>query len=69
MPIGIMVRVFTNAPGDRGSTPGRVIPMTQIIVLDTYLINIQHYKVRIKDKWSNPEKGVAPSPTARCSSY
>ena len=27
--IGIMVRVFTNGPGDRGSIPGRVIPKTQ----------------------------------------
>ena len=26
--IGIMVRVFTNGPGDLGSIPGRVIPKT-----------------------------------------
>ena len=29
----------------------------------------QRYKVRIKGKWSNPEKGVAPFSTLRCSSY
>ena len=35
------------------------------MVLDTSGINTQQYKV----KWSNPEKGVAPSSTPRCSSY
>ena len=33
-----------------GSIPGRVIPKTQKMVLDTALFNIQHYKVRIKGK-------------------
>ena len=45
-----MVRVFTNGPGDLGSIPGRVIPKTQKMVLDASLLNIQHYKVRIKGK-------------------
>ena len=45
-----MSRVFANGPGDRGSIPGRVIPKTQRIVLDTSLFNTQHYKVRIKGK-------------------
>ena len=27
--IGLMIRVFTNGLGDRGSIPGRVIPKTQ----------------------------------------
>ena len=48
--IGIMIRVFANGPGDLGSILGRVIPKTQKMVLDTYLLNTQHYKVRIKDK-------------------
>ena len=48
--IGIMVKVFTNSPGDLGSIPGRVIPWTQKMVLDAALLNIQHYKVRIKGK-------------------
>ena len=39
------------------------------MVLDANLLNIQHYKVRIKVKWSNPGKGVWPSSTPRCSSY
>ena len=47
---GMMVRVFTNGPGDQGSIPGRVIPKTQKMVLDASLISIQHYKVKIKGK-------------------
>ena len=62
-----MSRVFANYPRDRGSIPGRVIPKTQKMVLDAALLNTQHYKVRVK--WSNPGKGVAPSPTLWCSSY
>ena len=34
------------------------------MVLDATLLNTQHYKVRIK--WSNPGKGVAPSSTPQC---
>ena len=45
-----MSRVFTNALGDRGSIPGRVIPKIQKMVLDAALLNNQHYKVRIKSK-------------------
>ena len=59
--IGIMVRIFANAPRDQGSIPGRVIPKTQKMVLGATLLNTQHYKVRVK--WSNPGKGVAPSST------
>ena len=65
----IMVRVFANGPGDLGSIPGRVIPKTQKMVLDAILLNTQHYKVLSRVKWSNPGKGVAPSPTPSCSSY
>ena len=59
-PISITVRVLANAPGDRGSVPGRVIPKTQKMIVDATLFNTQHYKVRIKGKWSNPGNGVAP---------
>ena len=45
-----MDRVFANGPGDLGSVPGRVIPKTLKMVLDTYLLNTQQYKVRIKGK-------------------
>ncbi len=56
-----MGRVFANGPGGLGSIPGRVIPKTLIkMVLDTSLLNTQNYKV----KWSNPGKGVAPSPAS-----
>ena len=48
--IGLMSRVFTNGPGDRGSISDRVIPKTQKMVLDAALLNTQHYKVRIKRK-------------------
>ena len=65
--IGKMVRVFANGLGDLSSIPGRVIPKTQKMVLDASLLYTQHYKVRVK--WSNPGKGVAPSPTPWCSLY
>ena len=45
MHIGPMSRVLTNGPEDRGSIPGRVIPKTQNMVLNT-----QHYKISIKCK-------------------
>ena len=38
------------------------------MVLDAALLNTQHYKVRIKGKWSNPGNGEAPSPTSCYSS-
>ena len=48
--IGQVSRVFANWPGNLGSIPGRVIPKTLKMVLDTALLNTQHYKVRIKGK-------------------
>ena len=48
--IGLVGRVFANGLGDLGSIPGRVIPMTLKMVLDTSLLNTQQYKVRIKGK-------------------
>ena len=47
---GLMCRVFENGLGDRSSILGRIIPKTQKMVLDTALLNTQHYKVRIKGK-------------------
>ena len=69
--IGPVGRVFANDPGDLGSIPGRVMPKTLKIVLDTSLLNTQQYKVRYvsRVKWTNPGKGVAPFPTHRCCSY
>ena len=48
--IGLVGRVFANDPVDLGSIPGRVIPMSLKMVLDTALLNTQQYKVRIKGK-------------------
>ena len=48
--IGLVGRVFANGLGDLGSIPGRVIPKTLKMVLDTSLLNTQQYKVRIKGK-------------------
>ena len=42
--------VFANGPEDHGSIPGRVISKTQRMVLDSTLLNTQHYKVVIKGK-------------------
>ena len=48
--IGLVGRGFANGPGDLGSIPGRVIPKTFKMVLDTSCLNTQQYKVRIKGK-------------------
>ena len=48
--IGLVGRVFANGPGDLDSIPGRVIPKTLKMVLDTSLLNTQQYKVNIKGK-------------------
>ena len=45
-----MSRVFANGQVDLGSIPGRVIPKTLKMVLDTSFLNTQQYKVRIKGK-------------------
>ena len=46
-PVG---RVFANGPEDLCSIPGRIIPKTFKMVLDTSLLKTQQYKVRIKSK-------------------
>ena len=43
-------RVFAKRLEDLGSIPGRVIPKTLKMVLDTALLNTQQYKVHIKGK-------------------
>ena len=42
--------VFANGLGDLCSIPGCIIPKTLKMVLDTSLLNTQHYKVCIKGK-------------------
>ena len=68
-PIGIMVRVFTNGPGDLDSIPGRVIPKTLKMVLMPPCLTLSNIRYISRVKQSNPGKGVAPSPTPWCSSY
>ena len=54
-------RVFANGPGNLGSIPGRITPKTFKMVLDTYLLNTQQYKVRIKDEVERSrERSSAP---------
>ena len=65
--ISLVGRVFANGPGDLGTIPGRVMPKTLKMVLDTSLLNTLRYKVRVK--WSNTGNGVVPTPTPRCGSY
>ena len=69
MDIGLMSRVFSNGSGDRGSIPGRVIPKTKKMVLDTTLLSTQHYKVRIKGKVEQSSEWSSALPYIRCSSY
>ena len=66
---GLVVRVFTNGLGDRGSISGQVIPKTQkwYLIPPCLTVNIIRYGSRVN--WSNPGKWVAPSPTPQCSSY
>ena len=65
--IGLVVCMFANNPGDRGSIPGRVIPKIQKMVLDESLLNTQHCKVGIKGKGIQSRK-VVTSSTPRCCS-
>ena len=65
-----MGRVFANGPGDLSSIPGRVIPKTLKMVLDTSLLNNQQFKVSINGKVEQSwERSSALAPTPRCSSY
>ena len=56
--IGIVGRVFANGTVGLGSIPGRVIPKTLKMVLDTSLLNTQRYKVRIKGKVEQSRKRI-----------
>ena len=66
--IGLVGTVLANGPGDLGSILGRIIPKTLKMVLDTSLLNTSNIRYVSRVKWSNPGKGVAPSPTPQCSS-
>ena len=57
-----MSRVFANGPGDLGLIPGRVIPKTLKMVLDTTLLNTQQYKLHIKGKVENSRERSSALP-------
>ena len=58
---GQVGRVFANGPSDLGSILGGVLPKTLKMVRDTYLLNTQQYKVRIKGKVEqSKERSNAP---------
>ena len=59
--IGLVGRVFANGPGVMGSILGSIIPKTLKMVLDTFLLNTQQYKVRIKSKVEQSRGKVSPS--------
>ena len=67
--IGLVGRVFANGPGDLGSIPGRIIPKTLKIVLDTSLLNTQQYKICIKGKVEKSRERNITLPTPWCRSY
>ena len=67
--IGLVGRVFANGPGDLDSIPGRVIPKTLKMILDTSVLNTEQYKVRIKGKVEQSRERSSASPTPRRSSY
>ena len=63
---GLVGRVFANGPGDLGSIPGRVIPKTLKMALDTSLLNTQ---VHIKGKVEQSRERSSALPIPRCCSY
>ena len=50
IPVQWSCSVSANGLGDRGSVQGQVILKTQKMLLDTSLLNTQHYKVCIEGK-------------------
>ena len=44
----LSVRVFASGPGDRGSVSGWVIRKTQKAVLDTSMLNTQHFNGKVE---------------------
>ena len=60
---------FAIGPGDLGSNPGHVISKTLKWYLIPTCLTFSNIRYVSRVKWSNPGKGVARSPTPRCSSY
>ena len=66
-----MGKMFAIGPEGQASLPGWVIPKTQKMVLDTSMLNTEHYRYVSRVKWSNSgeevaiEKGAFWSPRLR----
>ena len=58
--ICLVGRVFATASGDLHSVPGRIIPKTLKMVLDTSLLSTQQYKVHIKGKVEQSKERSSP---------
>ena len=67
--IGLVGRVFANSPEDSSSIPGHLIPKTLKWYLIPPCLTLSNIRYISRVKWSNPEKGVAPSSTSWCRSY
>ena len=65
----MIVRVFAYGSRDLASIPGRVIPKAQKWYLMPLCLTLSNIRQGSRVKWSNPEKGVSPSPTPWCNSY
>ena len=61
--IGLVNRVFANSLGGLCSIPGRVIPKTLKMVLDTSLLYTQQYKVGNKGKVEQSRERSSALPT------
>ena len=59
---GLVGRALANGPGNLGSIPGRIIPNSLKMILDTSLLNTQQYKVRIKGKWEQSRERSSALP-------
>ena len=61
-PFAFWVECLPIGLGDQGSMLRQIIPKNQKMVLDTSLLNTQHYKVHVKGK-------MEQSPTSQYCSY
>ena len=67
--ISLVGRVYAKGPENLGSIPGHVIPRLLKWYLIPPCLKRSNKRYESSVKWNNPGKGVAPSPTPRCSSY
>ena len=67
--IGLVGRVFTNGPGDLAQSLVASYQRLSKGYLIPPFLTLSNIRYISRVKWSNPGKGVAPSPTPRCSSY